>query len=556
MKIFIDIETTLDHKTIWCCVTKNLETKEVIVWKEAKGLSEYLKAATTLIGHNLIGFDAPLLNKLWNTRITRKQAYDTLVLSRLLNPNRENGHSLAELSKTAGSHKIDFTDYDLVESDIESLIEYCIQDIEALEAVYVMLMREKEANKFSDECVQLEMDVAALIKKQEMNGFMLDVAYANTLLATLNTEIASIDEAMQLRWPEQRTPRFHKTTKKPLPDEVIRFNVGSRQQVAEKLMEAGWKPTKLTPGGNPAVDEESLAGCEVPEAKMVLRYLMLTKRTSQIEQWLEAVESDGRIRGRVNTIGAVTGRMTHSKPNMAQIPNSGSEYGPECRQCFTVPAGKVLVGADASGLELRMLAHYMKDEGYVKTVISGSSKDGTDIHTVNQKAAGLASRDNAKTFIYAFLYGAGDSKIGSIVGGGATDGKKLKARFLKQTPALKLLMDKVGNLATSGKVPALDGRQLWVRSEHAALNTLLQGAGAIVMKKALVILDAEIRKNKWDALFVANVHDEFQMEVATHHADLVGKAAVEAIKAAGEALGLRCPLSGEYKVGANWRETH
>jgi DNA polymerase I-like protein with 3'-5' exonuclease and polymerase domains len=556
MKLLLDIETTMDHKTIWCCVTKNIETNEVKVWKEASGLSEYLKAASTIIGHNLIGFDAPLLNKLWNTRIVRKQAYDTLVLSRLLNPNRENGHSLAELSKSAGSFKIDFTDYDLVESDIESLYEYCIQDIEALHKVYDMLMAEKATHGFSDESVQLEMDVAAIIKKQETNGFMLDVAYANTLCSMLNTEVDKISEHMQLRWPPVINKRYHKTSGKPLADEVIRFNVGSRQQVAEKLIEAGWKPTKLTPGGNPAVDEETLSDCDIPEAKLVLRYLMLTKRVSQVEQWLEAVEADGRIRGRVNTLGAVTGRMTHSKPNMAQIPNAGSEYGPECRQCFTVPEGKVLVGADASGLELRMLAHYMKDEGYVKTVISGSSKDGTDIHTVNQKAAGLPTRDAAKTFCYAFLYGAGDSKIGSIIGGGAREGKALKTKFLKQTPSLKRLLDQVTGIAASGKIPALDGRKLWVRSEHAALNTLLQGAGAIVMKRALVILDTTIRKNKWDALFVVNCHDEYQIECAEKDAEAVGKAAVDAIRLAGEYYDMRCPLSGEYKIGANWRQTH
>lgn len=556
MVILLDIETNYAHDHIWCCVTKDIETGEVKVWKEASNLSEYLKGVNTLIAHNGIGFDYPILNKLWNTRITRKQAFDTLVLSRLLNPNRENGHSLAELSRSAGSHKNDFSDYDLIESDLDSMIEYCVQDVEALHAVYNMLMAEKAANKFSDECVEMEMQVAAILKQQENNGFKLDVVKANTLLATLNTEIAAIDESMQQRWPERVVERVSEKTGKPLKAEVIRFNVGSRQQVAEKLIEAGWKPTKLTPGGNPAVDEEALAGCDIPEAKMVLRYLMLQKRVSQIEQWLEAVESDGRVRGRVNTIGAVTGRMTHSKPNMAQIPNAGSEYGPECRECFTVEDGKVLVGADASGLELRMLAHYMKDENYVNTVISGSSKEGTDIHTVNQKAAGLPSRDSAKTFIYAFLYGAGDAKIGSIVGGSAGEGKKLKARFLKQTPALGRLLDKVGRIAETGKVPGLDGRQLWVRSEHAALNTLLQGAGAIVMKVALVLLEETIRKNKWDAKFVANVHDEWQIECSEGCADAVGKAAVKAIEDAGTKLELFCPLTGEYKVGRNWRQTH
>jgi DNA polymerase I-like protein with 3'-5' exonuclease and polymerase domains len=244
------------------------------------------------------------------------------------------------------------------------------------------------------------------------------------------------------------------------------------------------------------------------------------------------------------------------KPNMAQIPNSGSPYGPECRQCWTVEEGNVLVGCDASGLELRMLAHYMKDETYVKTVTEGSSKDGTDVHTVNQKAAGLQTRDQAKTFIYAFLYGAGPAKIGSIVGGSSTAGQRLINSFLKGTPALQRLRDKVSVYASKGYVPGLDGRKIWVRSKHAALNSLLQGAGAIVMKKALCILRDTINRNKWDARFVANVHDEFQIECRADIADLVGKAGVQSIREAGLAYNLRCPLDGEYKIGRNWRETH
>lgn len=291
-------------------------------------------------------------------------------------------------------------------------------------------------------------------------------------------------------------------------------------------------------------------------AELVKEYLLVQKRVSQIESWMEAVGKDGRVHGKVTTNGAVTGRMTHSSPNMAQIPNAGSIYGPECRECWSVEEGNVLVGCDASGLELRMLAHYMKDEDYVRTVCEGSSKDGTDVHTVNQRAAGLATRDNAKTFIYAFLYGAGDAKIGSIVGGSAKDGAKLKAKFLDQTPALRKLIERVGRQAAKGWVPGLDGRRIWVRSEHAALNSLLQGAGAIVMKKALVIFNDKIKKYKWDVKLVANVHDELQFECSKDVAEEAGKAAKMSIVEAGEYFKLRCPLDGEYKIGANWRQTH
>jgi DNA polymerase I-like protein with 3'-5' exonuclease and polymerase domains len=198
----------------------------------------------------------------------------------------------------------------------------------------------------------------------------------------------------------------------------------------------------------------------------------------------------------------------------------------------------------------------MKDDDYVKTVCDGSSKDGTDVHTVNQRAAGLDTRDSAKTFIYAFLYGAGDAKIGSIVGGSSVQGAKLKAKFLEQTPSLKALLEKVAVAAQGGFVRGLDGRKIWVRSQHAALNSLLQGAGAIVMKKALVLLDKHLRVHKIPHGFCANVHDEWQIETKKQYADAVGKLAVQSIQEAGIELKLFCPVSGEYNIGANWKETH
>ena len=203
-----------------------------------------------------------------------------------------------------------------------------------------------------------------------------------------------------------------------------------------------------------------------------------------------------------------------------------------------------------------MLAHYMKDILYVKTVCDGNSKDGTDVHTINQRAAGLATRDNAKTFIYAFLYGAGDAKIGKIVGGNANAGKKLKEEFLRKTPALRSLIGKVQKYAALGYVPGLDGRKIWVRSEHAALNSLLQGAGAIVMKQALVLFHRKVKQNKWPVKLVANVHDEIQFETTENYAIIAGEAARQSIVEAGEHFNLRCPLDGEYKVGKTWRETH
>lgn len=575
-RIALDIETNMAHDVIHLCVTQDIDTQEVKVWKAPAGLWDYLKDATLIVSHNGISFDFPILNKLWKTKIGLKQAYDTLVVSRLLEPTRENGHSLDAWGKTLGVAKLDYKatwqwmmnrreeyDGECFDRPIDGLLDfYCRRDVSVLCLLFSRLSNDVDVHAFGKDSIVLEHAVASIIAKQERNGFKLDTIHATCLLAELKGKMSAINDKMQELYPPYEVERISEKTGKVLKPELVVFNPASRQQIAEKLIGLGWKPKKFTeptanyPQGQAIVDESVLMSLKYPIAQLIAEYMMLGKRIAQIESWLEVVGEDGRVHGRVITNGAVTGRMTHMKPNMAQIPNSGSPYGPECRQCWTVEEGNVLVGCDASGLELRMLAHYMKDEAYVKTVCEGSSKDGTDVHTVNQKAAGLQTRDQAKTFIYAFLYGAGPAKIGSIVGGSSAAGQKLISAFLEGTPALQRLRNKVSAYASKGYVPGLDGRKIWVRSEHAALNSLLQGAGAIVMKKALVLFNNKITSNKWNVRFVANVHDEFQFECSPEIADEVGKAAVQSIKDAGLAYNLRCPLDGEYKIGANWRMTH
>ena len=552
MRLLLDIETTLDHSKIWCVVTKDLDTNEVKVWKEAKDLSEYIKAASLIVAHNGIAFDFHLLKKLWKCQITLKRVRDTLVLSRLLNPSLDGGHSLSNLGNLLGIQKSEFTDFDLKTQTIEEMVQYCIQDVEVLHRIYNYLEAELKRQEFSTQAQELEHEVQAIIAIQERNGFRLNEHSAMQLLAELKTRLESIIVEMQRIFPPKITSgRTHKTTGRPLSDIVEDFNPGSRKQIAERLIEKGWKPEKFTEKGSVIVDETTLEGLDFPEAKAIAEYLMLQKRIAQVESWLEAMESDGRVHGRVITNGAVTGRMTHMSPNMAQVPNSGAIYGPECRALWTVEKGNKLVGIDASGLELRMLAHYMNDDAYTNEVISG------DIHTANQKAAGLETRNQAKTFIYAFLYGAGSAKIGKVVGGSAKEGQKLIDSFLRNTPKLAKLREKVSRIyVKKGKLPGLDGRQLLVRSEHSAVNTLLQGAGAIVMKQAVVVLYKKLVKaNIWHE-FKANVHDEWQIECREQDAEKVGQLGVESIGEAGIILNMRCPLTGEYKVGNNWKETH
>lgn len=545
--VFCDIETDgLDATTIWCAVCRHNLESEVIC--NEKDFKEYVsrKAPVKFVFHNGIGFDVPVVERLWNFTFDRSMVTDTLILSRLADPSRSGGHSLRNWGNILGFAKGDHEDWSQL---TPAMIDYCIRDVELTEAVYNRLRVELDG--FSQDSIDLEHEVQWIIQEQERNGWLLDQRLCHVLCAKFKERMNDIESDLQALFPPIIEERYSEKTGKRLKDKVTVFNVGSRQQVAERLSAKGAVWTELTATGKPVVDEKTLKENDhVPEAAQVLEYLLLQKRYAQVNSWLEHVQDDGRVHGRVTTNGAVTGRMTHQTPNMAQVPSVNSEYGKECRDCWIVPEGRKLVGVDASGLELRMLAHYMGDEEFTNVLLRD------DIHTRNQIATGLATRPQAKTFIYAFLYGAGDAKIGSIVGGTARDGYALRSRFLRNTPSLETLRERVGQASRKGYLKGLDGRKLWVRSEHSALNTLLQAAGAIVMKKALILLDDYATQHGIDYKFVGNVHDEIQSEVATEQAEKFGWLAVECIKAAGISFELRCPLDGEYKVGSTWSETH
>lgn len=554
----LDIETTSDHKKIWMAGLYYPECGTSTYVTSSEELDKALRGTDTIVGHNLLGFDLPVLFDVWGFEFYG-DVIDTLVLGRLLNPSIEpvyrhvNGkavsmgsHSLRAWAIRAGGELKDFfEDYD--GGLTEDMIEYCLQDCRANWDVFLHIESLLERDGFSRRSADLEHFVREATTEQERNGFCFDFEYACRLHDEHKKSMADIERELQAKFPPIVTERYSTKTGKRLKDHVEVFNVGSRQQVAKRLAELGAKWTRTTPTGKPVVDEKSLEeNSNVPEAELVLEYLTLQKRFGMVKSWLDNVDRDGRIHGRVNTCGAITGRMTHSKPNMAQIP-SIAEY----RQCFTVPEGCKLVGIDASGLELRMLAHYMNDSEYTDLILNG------DIHTHNQHAAGLNERSQAKTFIYAFLYGAGDAKIGAITGGGAEAGAALKRKFLRSLPALERLLRKVGRLAErDGMLPGLDGRKVLVRSEHAALNTLLQSAGAIVMKEALRIATEWLNEHDIPYKLVAQVHDEFQVEAPEDYAEVVGQAFRDAIRKAGESLELRCPLDGEYQIGTNWSETH
>ena len=543
--IYLDLESDgLNPTRIWCVVTRENGVNQIHTSPET--LSEALRSSVSVVGHNLIGYDLPVLNRLWGLSVASERIIDTLVLSRLADPSKSGGHSLRNWGNELGFPKGDHNDWTCLSAD---MIKYCIRDVELTEAVHQKLMKDMEC--FSSASLDLEHQVQFITSQQEKNGWTLDQQLAHELCATFKERMNVIEDDLQNKFPPIVHERYSEKTGRRLKDKVETFNVGSRQQIAKRLGELGAVFGKTTEKGNPIVDESVLETIDLPEAKAVSEYLMLQKRYAQVHSWLDHVNEDtGRVHGRVISNGAVTGRMTHQNPNMAQIPASSKPYGTECRSCWTVPSGTKLVGFDASGLELRMLAHYMNDKEFTNVLLR------EDVHTRNQMAAGLANRDQAKTFIYAFLYGAGDAKIGTIVGGSARDGAGLKERFLRNTPSLESLRERVVRASGRGYIRGLDGRRLHVRSGHAALNTLLQAAGAIVMKKALVILDKYAKEWELDYKFIGNIHDEVQTEVREAHADKFGWLGVECLKAAGIEFGLRCPLDGEYKIGTTWAETH
>ena len=598
MKLVFDIETDdLKATKIWCLVAKDIISNQIYTYgpNQIEEGCQLLSEADELIGHNIIGFDLPVLRDLtrFKTLGCGQKIVDTLVLSRLFDPVREAGHGLATWGYKLGSNKIEFKSF--AEGFTNEMLEYCIQDVELNVLVYKALR--EESRGFSRDSVELEHEVANILKEQERHGFLYDAMASDLLLAELRETVAKTEATVKRVFKPKitKTKLYPKITKNgslskmanlcrsgagkgvrmtraehelmtkklekaefrtEMCDPVIRsrsqdFNLSSRQQVGEYLQDFGWKPTEFTAHGRPIVNEKTLAEVKgIKEADLIKSYLMYQKRVSQINSWNESVEEDGRVHGFVIPNGAITGRMTHRNPNMAQVPSSNSPYGSQCRAVWSVPDGYKLVGIDASGLELRMLSHYMDDEDYTNEVING------DIHTANQNLAGLESRSQAKTFIYALLYGAGDEKLGSVAGGGRSVGTRLRQSFFDNLPAFKTLKNRVGSASERGYLKGLDGRKLFVRSEHAALNTLLQGAGAVVMKQALVLFNREIKKEQLDAHFVANVHDEWQLQVADKDAERVGELGVAAIIAAGEHLNLKCPLDGEYNVGNNWSETH
>lgn len=588
-------------------------------------------------GHNIINFDTVAINKVHKDSLViprdkRHLVVDTLVLARLIYSNigdldapllRKNAldrklyksHSLKAWGQRLGKLKIEFAKH--VEDDVdewavftEEMMTYNVGDVEVDE----VLLERLNAKGYSPMAIQLEHEVAWLMAQMVRNGFPFDVEKAQCLEMTLRGRLSDINcKLMDQVPPIPDKPFVPKRDNKRLGyiagvsvPRFKTFNANSRQQIEwivtkyfgyqpdcldvynlpddiDKNMydcidvSTGKYPLKIDDDTFTFISEDPLCPEELkPLAILFKDYLMVSKRLGQLadgkQAWLKSIGSDGNIHGSINPNGAVTGRATHSSPNIGQVPAKGKEYWEECRTCFTVPMGWVQVGVDVSGLELRVLAHYMSpfDEGsYADIVLHG------DIHKANQESAGLPTRDMAKTFIYGYLYGAGDAKIGKIVNGTKADGARLKKSFLKKTPALASLKATIeatlASVMKHGRVlkwnrkwlRGLDGRQLHIRSLHSALNTLLQGGGAVICKKWICLMDdmmyAKGYKHGWDGDYclMAWIHDETQTACRTLKiAEDLLEIAQLAIRETQKFFGITVQLDVEGKIGKNWAECH
>lgn len=594
-----------------------------------------LGAAEEVSGQNIVGFDLEALRKIRGFKYTGK-IVDTKTLSMMLYPDMIARDKAARLKgklanmpgNLVGTHKLESWGYRLgvelkgefkpsnygewtwskypfsVECD-----DYCAQDVVVNVGLVEHLLKRADEACLPQAARDLENEVARIIALQTDHGWAFNEKAAEALAVELMKEkidherglVATFGEFFVRDGVKDMVPKKTRRSKAESIDGAVRvytegaaytkvklvqFNPGSHAHIAMLLgRKYGWEPVDYTPTGQPKVDEEVLGQLPYPEVKALVAYFKTTKMLGQVADgktaFLKCVRN-GRIHGSVNPCGAVTGRMSHSKPNVAQ-----ADKDPRVRGLFVASPGKVLVGVDADALELRVLAHFLAkwDKGaYVDVVLNGNKEAGTDIHSRNRGATGLSSRECAKTLYYAFAYGAGDFKLGLIIYSGDWDeekrarfnaaypgelrngklaaiGKKARAALVAGISGMGELLAMVKDRAkTRGFVKGLDGRRVQCRSQHAALNTLCQSAGALAIKQSMPIwfsdLEAAGLVHGRDYSLVATVHDEFDLEVSPEHADTVGRIVADSIRKAGEKFGFRCPLKGNYSIGKSWAEVH
>lgn len=571
-----------------------------------------LSEADELVGHNIINSDFPILKRIcnWEPKPDVK-IFDTLVVSRALNPDRPKPpgitgktgpHSLEAWGYRAGKIKPAHESWDLFDP---AMLRRNRSDVEINYGVYYSLIAEIGDYDWS-ECLELEHQVARIITQQEINGVRFDYERAIEYVRLLGDRIAAIDSQLRPLLPRSYRARgvvisepfkvtggYKKVVTDWYPDlsgpngnyvcgpftrlDVIELDLDSVAQLKEFLYTQGWVPTEWNydDDGNPTspkLTEDSYDSITGDLGRLIKDRLLYTHRQRQIRGWIERVRPDGRLTASANPCGTPTGRARHS--NVVNVPKASPDvfFGTEMRSLFIASEGRKLVGHDADGLEIRFIAHYLGDPEFIKALVSGDKKLGTDIHSLNMKRWEMDSRDDAKTTLYALVYGAGDDKLGSIVGKDAAHGAWIRKVAYEHMPSIESLLKKVAKAAKRGWLKGLDGRKIWLRRKSAAMNSLIQSAGAIMMKKSMVLLHESVLSNfshvsigqgsdleymiDFPVKKVLDIHDEAQADVMDEYVDQYIELAEQSIVKAGEFFKIKCPLVAEAKAGSNWAETH
>jgi DNA polymerase I-like protein with 3'-5' exonuclease and polymerase domains len=593
-----DLETNglyNDVNEIYCLVIYNIERKLTTTYgpESITAGIEHLAKADILIGHNIIFYDIPVLQKLYSF-VSKAHIIDTLVCTRLIWPKellleKDNNADYDIPPKLRGSaslkawgyrlldNKIDFKDFSAYS---EEMAAYCRQDVQVTYKLFNYIQKQN----YSQIALNLEHNFAKAINNQIIEGFPFDIDKSLDLVDNLRQKKEELDKTLQEMFPPILIESIFipKTNNKkhgfvkgiPFVKQIEqKFNPGSRQQILERLHNKySWVPEKMTSKGNPIINDDVLENLSFPEAKTLVEYQLIKKRLGQIvdgqNAWLKLFnKNDNKIHGDVITNGCITGRCSHRNPNMAQVPGVYSPYGKECRTLFYAPKGYLLMGVDAKALELRCLAGYLArwDQGkYASLVVDPK----VDIHIFNQEQFGVSSRDISKRLLYCMLYGGGAVKSGSIIDPNEKNESILRElgsaainSFLKNVPALKSLKKQINDcLLERDYLIGLDNRQLHCRSAFKGLNVLLQSAGAILMKQVVINLNTAINKLGLiygkDWMQLAMIHDEIQLACLPEHKDLVMAQALEAFPAAQKFFNFTCKIEGEAKIGYTWADTH
>lgn len=585
----IDIETDgLWANVIWVMCWENIRTKEkgtCIGKEECKQFFDDTKGSI-YIGHNIVKFDAPTLNRLAGTSLVISKLIDTLVLSTLYSPSLNGGHSLDAWGGRIGYQKIAFNDWSRLSDE---MINYCHRDVQITAELFRRLTNVLRKIGFSERSCYIQHRITAIADRQQRNGFYFDGPRAMAFYQELRKREEELQDDIRRVFPAQRVvvaerPMFTKTGgftalyKRDQEryilqrDEVrgrytafedVEFNIGSPKQRAAKLELLGWVPDEKTPKGAPKVTEKSLVKFAeesgIPEVALITKWMSTNGRANMINNWLENWnDQTSCIHG--NLFVADTLRFRHQRPNTANIPavrvdKQGSVlygeegyYTYEARDLWCARPGRVLVGTDAAGLELRMLAHYLNRPEFTKQVVEG------DPHQYNADLAGV-TRPRAKTLLYAIQYGAQAGKVAQIIEGTKEEGAAMREQFLERL-GIKGVMEDAIHEQEIGRVWLVDGSGVVCPSPHAALNYKLQGGGARIMAQGAIFLDAHIRRGGLDSLKVGDIHDEWQYDVAPNDAREHARLSVQSIREAGEELNLNVPLDGTAKEGLTWAETH